>query len=161
MRGLNSPASINSTVCWSPEHGFSLIEVLITLVIVSVGMLGIAGLWGHSLQAGRIATHSYHAVTLAGDIADRIRANPRAGDAYMLEGENNSCVGTGSNCTPMQLAQNDILLWDQQAENHLPNGTVTIVFDAGTAPPSYQITVSWADSTRTSNYSIVVPVAVF
>ncbi len=151
----------NSCFFQPPEHGFSLIEVLVTLVIVSVGMLGIAGLWGHSLQAGRIAAHSYHSVTLAGDIADRIRANPRAGGAYMLEGENYNCVGTGTNCTPEQLAQNDILLWDRQAAISLPNGVVTIDFDTGTAPPSYQIIVSWTESARTPNYSIVVPVATF
>ena len=60
------------------SKGFSLVEVLIALVIMSVGMLGIAGLYVHSMQAGRTSLFRHHAVTLAGDIADRIRANPRA-----------------------------------------------------------------------------------
>ena len=59
--------------------GFTLIEVLIALIILSVGMLGIAGLYVHSMQAGRTSILRHNAVTLAGDIADRIRANPRAG----------------------------------------------------------------------------------
>ena len=66
--------------------GFTLVEVLIALVILSVGMLGIAGLYVHSMQAGRTSIFRHHAVTLAGDIADRIRANPRAGPAYALPG---------------------------------------------------------------------------
>ena len=57
--------------------GFTLVEVLIALVIMSVGMLGIAGLYVHTMQAGRTSILRHHAVTLAGDIADRIRANPR------------------------------------------------------------------------------------
>ena len=63
------------------NQGFSLVEVLVALVVVSVGMLGIAGLYVNGMQAGRTATFSHHAVTLAGDVADRIRANPRAAAA--------------------------------------------------------------------------------
>ncbi len=58
--------------------GFSLVEVLIALVIMSVGMLGIAGLYVEGMRAGRTSTFRHHAVTLASDVADRIRAN-RAG----------------------------------------------------------------------------------
>ncbi len=57
-------------------RGFTLVEVLIALIIMSVGMLGIAGLYVQSMQAGRTSMLRHHAVTLAGDIADRIRANP-------------------------------------------------------------------------------------
>ena len=64
--------------------GFTLIEVLISLIILSVGMLGIAGLYVHSMQAGRTSMLRHNAVTMAGDVADRIRANPIAGPAYAL-----------------------------------------------------------------------------
>jgi prepilin-type N-terminal cleavage/methylation domain-containing protein len=56
------------------SKGFSLVEVMIALIIMSVGMLGIAGLYVQSMQAGRTSMLRHHAVTLAGDIADRIRA---------------------------------------------------------------------------------------
>ena len=62
--------------------GFSLIEVLIALVIMSVGMLGIAGLYVEGMNAGRTSIFRHHAVTLASDVADRIRANPTAGVFY-------------------------------------------------------------------------------
>ena len=138
--------------------GFTLIEVLIALVILSVGMLGIAGLYVHSMQAGRTSIMRHNAVTLVGDIADRIRANPRAGPAYALAGANNNCVDGGINCTLGQMAANDIFLWDQQAANTLPNGTVTIVFNNGVAPPTYQITVAWTEPGVNLNYSITIPV---
>lgn len=138
--------------------GFTLIEVLIALVILSVGMLGIAGLYVHSMQAGRTSIMRHNAVTLVGDIADRIRANPRAGPVYALAGANNNCVDGGINCTLGQMAANDIFLWDQQAANTLPNGTVTIVFNNGVVPPTYQITVAWTEPGVNLNYSITIPV---
>ena len=64
------------------QHGFSLIEALVAFLILSVGMLGIAGLYVQSMQAGRTSMFRHHAVTLAGDVADRIRANPGGGAAY-------------------------------------------------------------------------------
>jgi type IV pilus assembly protein PilV len=138
--------------------GFTLIEVLIALVILSVGMLGIAGLYVTSMQAGRTSILRHNAVTLAGDIADRIRANPRAGPAYALAGANNNCVDGGINCTLGQMAAHDIFLWDQQAANTMPNGTVNIVFNNGVAPPTYQITVAWTEPGENLNYSITIPV---
>ncbi len=138
--------------------GFTLVEVLIALIILSVGMLGIAGLYVHSMQAGRTSMFRHHAVTLAGDVGDRIRANPRAGDVYELAaGANNNCVDGGVDCTPEQMAANDKFLWDQQAADTLPNGTVTVVYDA-TMPPTYEITVQWTEPEGTLNYTINIPV---
>ncbi len=138
--------------------GFTLVEVLIALIILSVGMLGIAGLYVHSMQAGRTSLFRHHAVTLAGDVADRIRANPRAGIDYEGGGADNNCVNGGVNCSPAQMAGNDIFLWDQQAADTLPNGTVTVVFDNGVLPPTYAITVAWTEPGENLSYSIIIPV---
>ncbi len=145
------------------QTGFSLVEVLIALVIMSVGMLGIAGLYVQSMQAGRTSMFRHHAVTLAGDVADRIRANPTAVIAYIDPvGANNNCVLGGVNCTPAQMAANDIFLWRNQAQDTLPAGDVTIVFTpaAGAVPPTYQITISWneAGQVPAPSYVITVPV---
>ena len=138
--------------------GFTLVEVLIALIILSVGMLGIAGLYVHSMQAGRTSLFRHHAVTLAGDVADRIRANPRAAIAYSQAGANNNCVNGGVDCTPQQMAANDIDLWDQQAADTLPNGTVTVVFDIAVLPPTYEITVAWDEPGENMTYIIKIPV---
>ena len=139
-------------------QGFTLIEVLIALIIMSVGMLGIAGLYVHSMQAGRTSMFRHNAVILAGDIADRIRANPRAAAAYAGAGADNGCVNGGVNCTPDEMAANDILIWDQQAVNTLPNGNITVVFNNGVVPPTYQITVSWDEPGENLDYTITIPV---
>ncbi len=149
--------SSNPNACGA-QQGFSLVEVLIALIIMSVGMLGIAGLYVQSLQAGRTSLFRHHSVTLAGDVADRIRANPRAGVDYAGNAVNNNCVAMGIDCTPTQMAANDILLWDQQALDSLPNGAVNIQFDDAVSPPIYTITISWDEPGAQQSYSITIPV---
>jgi type IV pilus assembly protein PilV len=145
------------------QRGFSLVEVLIALVIMSVGMLGIAGLYVKSMQAGRTSMFRHNAVTLAGDVADRIRANPRAANAYTAaNGTDNNCILGGTDCTPAEMAANDILVWKDQAANSLPGGDVTIVLTpaAGVVPPIYQVTISWNEPgvAQAPSYVIEVPV---
>ena len=144
------------------QSGFSLVEVLIALVIMSVGMLGIAGLYVQSMQAGRTSMFRHHAVTLAGDVADRIRANPRAGTAYNhaanATGTDNSCVTGGVDCNSAAMAANDIFLWQAQADGTLPSGSIAVVFNAGVNPPTYQITVGWNEPGETPTYIITIAV---
>jgi type IV pilus assembly protein PilV len=145
--------------------GFTLVEVLIALIIMSVGMLGIAGLYVHSLQAGSTSLFRHNAVTLAGDIADRIRANPRAGATYAaVPGANNNCINGGVDCTRDEMAANDVFLWLQQAaatlpnDGTLPNGPVQVIYNNAVSPPEYQITVSWTQTGEVLTYSITIPV---
>jgi type IV pilus assembly protein PilV len=144
------------------HSGFSLVEVLVALIIMSVGMLGIATLFVQSMQAGRTSMFRHHAVTLAGDIADRIRANPRAGIAYEGPGADNGCIAQGNNCTEEAMAANDVLLWGEQAADSLPGGEVTVTFNDTMAPPEYTIRVDWdepgEDPESPLNYQIVIPV---
>lgn len=147
------------------QRGFSLVEVLIALIIMSVGMLGIATLFVQSMQAGRTSMFRHHAVTMAGDVADRIRANPRAGIAYVGLGADNGCVGTGNDCNEAAMAAHDILLWDAQAAESLPNGTVTVTYNDVVAPPEYTIRIDWdepgEDPNAPLNYTITIPVLGF
>ena len=140
------------------QRGFSLVEVLIALIIMSVGMLGIAGLYVQSMQAGRTSMFRHQAVTLAGDVADRIRANPRAGIAYAGPGANNNCVASGIDCNEVQMAANDIFIWDQEALDALPNGDVIVAFDDTVNPPLYTISVNWTEPGEVLNYTIAIPV---
>ena len=151
------------------SRGFSLVEVLIALIIMSVGMLGIAGLYVQSMQAGRTSMLRHHAVTLAGDVADRIRANPTAGAAYSAaQGADNNCVAQGANCSIAQMAAHDILLWQAQAAEFLPpmgdgSQQVEILFFPGN-PPNYQITIRWDEPTPDNippQYSITIPINPF
>jgi len=142
------------------QSGFSLVEVLIALVIMSVGMLGIAGLYVESMQAGRTSSFRHNAVTIASDVADRIRANPIGGVDYEGVRGNNNCVLGNVDCNPQQMAANDIDLWLTQADETLPEGDVTITFDNTVNPPTYVIEVSWdeAGETARQTFEIEIPV---
>ncbi len=125
---------------------------------MSVGMLGIAGLYVQSMQAGRTSMFRHHAVTLAGDVADRIRANPRAGVIYTGLGADNNCVASGADCSEGEMAAHDIFLWEAQADATLPNGDVAVQFDDTVLPPFYTITVTWDEPGENLNYTIAIPV---
>lgn len=140
------------------QHGFSLVEVLIALVILSVGMLGIAGLYVQSMQAGRTSMFRHQAVTLAGDVADRIRANPTALGAYTGGPVDGGCVAMGVNCNAPVMAAHDIFLWSQQAAESLPAGQIVITFDGAPTPPMYTIDVQWVEAGQGLNYMIIIPI---
>ena len=57
-------------------HGFTLLEVLVSMIIFAIGMLGLAGMQGIALKDNNDAYHRSQAVFFAHDLGDRIRANP-------------------------------------------------------------------------------------
>jgi type IV pilus assembly protein PilV len=119
--------------------GFTLVEVLVALLVLSIGMLGIAALYLDSLRASRAALYRTQAVTLASDIADRIRANRNPIDAYDCGGE--CAAGTGGNAVAIL----DINAWLANVERELPGGTGSLTFTAGAAnmPNVYDVAVTW------------------
>lgn len=129
------------------SRGFSLLEAMIALVVLSVGMLGIAALHGQSLAAGRSAQLRTQAVNLAGDMADRIRVNRLGGAAYEGAAENHECdpqSGGDVDCTPAQMAAHDLFVWQAQLARLLPDGAGSVTHQA-TDPPTYTIDVSWTE----------------
>jgi type IV pilus assembly protein PilV len=124
--------------------GFTLIEVLVALVVLSIGLLGIASLYGQALGAGRTTQFRSQSVYLLGDIADRIRVNRLGQAAYGGAAANNGCdPAGGANCTPAQMAAHDLFLWDQQVTQLLPNGQWQIGFSNAASLPTYTIDVRW------------------
>ena len=134
------------TLLQHKQTGFSLIEAMVSLVVVSVGMIGIAALYGQGLGAGRTALYRTQAVNLAADMADRIRVNRLGGANYGGPRANNNCDPPGGvNCTPAQMAAHDLWVWTNQVTVQLPNGVGAVQF-AGTLPPTFTITVTWQET---------------
>lgn len=124
--------------------GFTLVEVMVALIVLSVGMIGVAALHGQALSASGTAIRRSQAINLASDIADRIRVNRTARLAYEAAAANNNCVGAGSvDCSPAQMAANDLFVWQADAAATLPGGQASVDVDTGTNPPTYTVTVSW------------------
>jgi len=137
---------VNTNIFMRHQTGFSLVEVMVALVVLSVGMIGIAALHGQSLSAGRTAQYRSVAINLSADMADRIRVNRLAEAAYGGAAANNNCdpvAGGGVDCTPAQMAAHDLFVWNQLVQQLLPNGQAQVLFNAGTNPPTFTITVAW------------------
>ena len=127
------------------QTGFSLIEAMVSLVVISVGMIGIASLYTQGLGAGRTALFRTQAVNLAADMADRIRVNRQGGSDYGGAAADNSCdPGGGVNCTPAQMAAHDLFTWGAQVAQLMPNGVGVVQF-AATTPPTYTIQATWQE----------------
>lgn len=138
---------------WQVNHrrrGFTLLESLIALVLLSLGMLGACQMLLGSLQAHAEAMREMSAVGLARDMADRIRANPGAAAAYdsryvtPLPAE----CDLASPCAPRDLAAADLAHFVSAAHKLLPGtGTVASVeFEPAIGPAAtdrYAIMLRW------------------
>ena len=128
--------------------GFTLIEVLIAMLLLAVGLLGLAGLQANSLRNTQSAYNRSLATELAYDLADRMRANssPVGLAIYVSMPPTNAvaqvnCMTVSTRCTSDIMAQNDLYQWNLEVNSYLPSGTGTIAFLASV----YTITVSWND----------------
>jgi len=100
------------------QAGFSLIEVLVTMVVLSIGLLGIAGMQASGLRNNHAAYTKTQATNLAIDMAERIRANPQGKAEYVgfnsTEAPGNpGCINSVSGCNAEQLATYDMFEWSQ------------------------------------------------
>lgn len=139
-----------------PSAGFTLVEVLIALVVLSIGMLGIAALYLESLRASRAALVRTEAVTLASDIADRIRANRNPLNAYDCGG---TCdAGEGGNA----IAIADLNAWRAAVAAQLPGGTTSITYAAAAANATniYTVTIGWSEVGYTNPLTYVLRVEI-
>lgn len=124
----------------SRQRGVSLIEVMMSVLIFSIGLIGLAGLMVMSTRSNHSAYLRTQAVFLAGNMADRMSANPVGvwgGDydsgSYPIGAStaaNNDC---GSGCTPDAIAQSDQRRWSSQLKTFLPDAAAVINCDASAA----------------------------
>ena len=152
------------------QQGFTLLETLIALVVLSVGMLGIASLHVEGLRNGRTANLRTKAVSLATDMTEKMRANrigARAGNYIVGDagtGANRNCAddligGATIVCTPAQLALHDIWLWKRtltNAQTGLPAGATASVASDGAVPPTFTVTVTWTENGVTDHVALMV-----
>lgn len=135
---------MKSLACARQVRGFTMVEALVALVVLAVGMLGIAGLYVTTLRSGSSAIYRMQAINMATDMADRIRSNRNAGVFYNNAAVNNNCVGVGSvACTAQQMAEHDLFLWNAQIAQVLPSGAGTVAVAGLGFPFTFTVTVSW------------------
>ena len=117
----------------SRQRGFGMIEVLITMVILAIGLLGITGLQLTSLRANQISQFRTQATWAAYDLSDRMRANMEGVDAGAYDNPTPTAVDaclTVAGCSTDEMAQNDAFEWIASLQSTLPQGTGTVCIDS-------------------------------
>lgn len=127
------------------QSGFTLLEVLVAMLVLTIGLLGLAGLMASSMRNNLSASHRTQATWMAADIIDRMRANRASAIAggYVAA----AALGTPVACTVAAPAgtveQQDIAAWKSQLGCVLPTGDGSI---AVTNAARATVVIRWNDS---------------
>ena len=153
------------------QSGFTLIEVLIALLVLAIGLLGMASLTMTSLQNNQSAYQRGQASQLAFDLVERMRSNSdqatlgQSPYAATLDTDstlnNPDCKTKTAGCTPSQQAAQDMYEWWANLQGALPGASATITKNNAN---EYQIVISWTESdsqqrstsTQTSSFTLRV-----
>ena len=108
------------------NSGFTLLEVLIAMVVLSVGLLGLAAVQATSLKNNQSAYFRSQATQLAYDMTDRMRTN-KLGDYNNKAGTTDDCKT--NTCTPAQMAGYDLKQWNDELAKQLPSGEGVVCID--------------------------------
>lgn len=146
-------------------RAFTLFEVLIALLIFSLGLIGVAGLLVFSMKANFAASQRTQATFLAQSLAERMRANiigvwHGSYDGSWSSPAASSCNPTTSACNPDGLAAYDLSAWFDQVQQQLPNASASLACARNAVPtppdlkaqPPYQgvctLRMNWDETIR-------------
>jgi len=143
------------------KTGFSLLEVLITMVILAIGLLAIATLQVKGMQYSDDAFMRSDLNIVAYDIFERMRLNTDNIDDYVEDFEVPlTCTGN-ANCDPANCsastvtAANDLICWHSQVFNKFPPGSDADITNVG---DEYYLVLSWTGRDgiiRTMDYTLL------
>ena len=145
------------------QRGFSMVEILVTLVIIATALLGTAGLQVYAMKVNKGSHIRTQAVFLASDIAERMEANKAAavagaGNNYEVATATAASTVTndcGANaCNSADLADWDISQWENAIiALGLPQATWQITQTTVGNPSTYSIVISWTDRRTNTQYA--------
>lgn len=150
MSIINRPRAVKSTAL-NPAKGFSLIEVLVALLILSIGLLSLAGVQVRGVSSNYSALQRSQAILCAYDIVERMRANRdtacQASFPYQIGLEDEPVGGT-------ELVQKDLTGWRGNVGN-LPEGKGAIAMsDLGNDRILVTVLVQWNERKEIQQISV-------
>jgi len=139
--------------------GIGLIEVLVALLIISLGLLGFASLQVANLNVGDTAWSRSSATLLASDLLDRARINriqylAGAYDHAFGEAAPSATDCRSNSCTPAQLSRFDLSQWLNQVSASLPGGQGQVSRDTSMSLSVLIVQVRWFDRLEQSNQTL-------
>ena len=115
------------------QSGFTLVEVLVAVLVLSIGLVGVAALQGVSLKNTQSAFMRSQATALAYDLADRMRANVLSARLGLYDpstaATETACKST-TGCTPQNMAKHDLAEWNAAVATYLPMGQGFVCVDS-------------------------------
>ena len=158
----------------NPSSGFTMLEVMIAIVVVSFGLLGLAGLQVFALKNNQSASLRSAASVLASDIVDRMKANFQGVINGQYDRPSTADYTTGvagcnatAGCTTNELAANDRFEWAQRVAASFPGGVGIVCLDStpdtpanptpaapgcdGTGATVYVVKIWWVDDRTQGN----------
>jgi type IV pilus assembly protein PilV len=140
------------------SKGFTIVEVLVAMVILSIGVLGLGVMQLTSLQNTQGGQMTSQASILAYDIIDSMRTNApsvTAGNYAIAIGtatpEAPVCYGAEADCTGAQMATSDVNHWRAALGNSLPSGNGSIATADLGGSTLATITITWVDPYSVAN----------
>lgn len=121
------------------SRGFTLLEVLVALLILAIGLLGLAALQTMSIKFNHQSYERTQATFLAYDILDRMRANP-SGNYSAAATSDPGCIAAA--CTVNQLAEHDLFHWRQAVGKALAASAATV----STSGNAASVTLTWFEN---------------
>lgn len=167
---MNSPSHVLSSAR-RRGAGFSLIEVLVAIVVLSFGLLGMVGMQAAALRTNRDARLQSSAITLARELAEMMRGNkdvallPAATNPYLVSRMSTPlaapvptyCLSVGSSCSsPTAAAQAEMTDWMARVDAELPGASVAICRDS--APYDSNGLPQWTCTSSSDQDEIVVKI---
>jgi type IV pilus assembly protein PilV len=135
------------------SRGFTLIEAMVALAVLSLGLLGAAALLLNAFRDQSLALRHMAAGTLIVDMAERIRANPTARELYDTRAPRGTAgrCNEAAPCERASLAAQDLAAFEAAAQALLPNqdARITISFAPAIGPATpdrYSIALRWRDA---------------
>jgi type IV pilus assembly protein PilV len=140
-------------------HGFTIIEIIVALLVMSAGVIGIAALYVDRVHANVDAELHARAVKLAEQIAARISSNT-AGRIGYIGTIGVVCDKAAKPKLLQDAAAIEASCWQDEVEEQLPSGIGSITRDTTTNPIAYVVAVSWsAQGSGTASYVLRVQTA--
>lgn len=145
-------------------RGFSLIEVMVAVFVLSIGLLGMAALMATSLRNNQSADYRSQAVNLAYDALEMMRANVVNTQAYARDYSSPTAACAG-NEVPFtygggpELFSEDRNYWARKLCRTLPNGRGRVLIGGNiTTGYTAQIEVCWTDNRAADDQDANCPV---
>ena len=133
------------------QHGATMIELLVSLLIFAFGMLGLVGLQNKALGLGQFSLYRSQAAALSDDIMDRMRADRTNAKAGTWNTDFGNAASTYSGTT---VAQQDLFEWKSQVESLLPTGQANVAVDAAGVA---KVTIQWYERRQRNEPSTTKP----